>query len=116
MLQLPPPPPHHKFWQIIANLKNVTLVVIPGVDVSSSPQQHLDDVDIPSRGCQGEGSVVRHVPMFKISSFSQQYLHHLMGRVNVNISGYFMRIVMENYEIMMGDIYSIRIMIFILLV
>ncbi len=49
----------------------------PRVDLSTSIQKDLDDVDVAPWGRQAERGVVRNVTVFLISPTKQQQLHHL---------------------------------------
>ena len=49
----------------------------PGVDLSSSIEEYLDDVDVTPRSSQAERRVVGNIAVFLIRSPKQQQLNHL---------------------------------------
>lgn len=49
----------------------------PRVDLSTSIQKDLDDVDVATRGCETERGVVRNITVLLVSPTKQQQLHHL---------------------------------------
>ena len=66
---------HLQSWALLT--ESTEIECWPGVDVGTSPEEQFDDVDIAPGGRQWERSIVRDIPVLKVSPFCQQQLHHL---------------------------------------
>jgi len=73
---------HLQSWALLT--ESTEIECWPGVDVGTSPEEQFNDVDIAPRCRQWERSIVRDIPVLKVSPFCQQQLHHLntMGQAH----------------------------------
>ena len=81
----------------------------PGVDVGTSSEQLLDDVDVAPGGSQWKRSVVRDIPVFKVCPFGQQQLHHLVRQVNVHGYTYTCTVHMYNVQVPVSSVCECRL-------
>lgn len=73
------------FNKIGINFRNAYSILVfhsPGVDLSASVEENLDDVDVTPRSSQAKRCVVGNVAVFLVGSPQQQQLHNLSNKKN----------------------------------